>query len=100
MSLWNQDRTKKEFLRDYYNIINKHLSIAFEGIILNGFKVKPDMEPRLHGYWGDEWAHTMQHQSCLLGIPSMQLEIPMSVRKLLNNDAKLRYKFTQAIVNI
>lgn len=35
-----------------------------------------------------------------MGIPSMQLEIPHSVRTKLNNTPILRMKFSKALVNI
>lgn len=96
----NESSLRSAFLNDYFNSIKKHLSIAFEGTSINSFKVMPEMKPILHGYWGDGWAHTMQHQSTLLGIPSMQLEIPMSVRSKLNKEKNFRSKFSNALVNI
>lgn len=42
----------------------------------------------------------MQHQSCLLGIPSMQLELPMHVRQKFNVSETFRTKFMQGITNI
>ena len=80
--------------------IKYHLTNACEGYTISGMKILPDMDPYLNGYWDDNWAHTYQHQSCLLGIPSMQLKMPHKVRKALNTDSIFRNKFTNALVNI
>ncbi|KAH3732706.1 hypothetical protein Pelo_16463 [Pelomyxa schiedti] len=44
-----------------------------------------EMEPALDGYWGtgDSMPTTIIHQSATLGIPSVMLEFPYSVRKAL-----------------
>jgi len=67
---------------------------------LKGKKIKADLECYLHGYWGDNMMTTMMHQSVLLGIPSLQLEIPSSVRKLLNDNDEFRDKFLNALINV
>ena len=44
------------------------------------FTVK--MDPQMNGYWGDNTYQTMAHQSALLGTPSIQLEIPYTMRQV------------------
>ena len=53
--------------------------------IFKGFKCSFNTSPSLHGFWGGN-LHTMTTQAVMLGIPSMQLEIPMAVRKKLLRD--------------
>ena len=66
----------------------------FEGLLFNGFKCKFNTSPKLHGYWAGDMC-TMNEQAILLGIPSIQLEIPRMVRKLLYKDEKLIKSFTK-----
>jgi hypothetical protein len=44
------------------------------------FTVK--MDPLMNGYWGDNTYQTMSHQSALMGTPSIQLEIPYTMRQV------------------
>ena len=44
------------------------------------FTVK--MDPQMNGYWGDNTYQTMSHQSALMGTPSIQLEIPYTMRQV------------------
>ena len=69
---------------------------VFEGLKFKGFPCTFNTEPYLHGFWGDK-IHTMTEQAILLGIPSMQLEIPYAVRKKLFKDVELRGRFQKLI---
>jgi len=100
LELWSKNSNRLEFLKDYQKSIEKNLYQAFKGIIIDNIPICLDMNPRLHGYWGDDMCTTMQHQSCLLGIPSMQLEMPHSVRRLINTNSNVRKKFAKALTNI
>ena len=57
-----------------------------------------ELDPRLHGYWGDDCEKTISHQSVeMLGVPALQLEIPFCMRKeLVENDVFFKC-FAQAI---
>ncbi len=50
-----------------------------------------ETNPCLHGYWGGG-IHTMTQQAIILGIPSIQLQIPLSVRKRMFKDVQLKGK--------
>ena len=58
-----------------------------------------ELDPLLSGYWGhyNESPLTISHQSVLLGIPALQLEIPYSIRELLMADAKAFDAFAAAL---
>lgn len=90
----------EKFLDEYQNSIKKHLKKACENVWIKNVQVEVNMTPKMHGYWKSCDAHTMQHQSCNLGIPSMQLELPMHVRQKFNVSEAFRSKFLQALVNI
>ena len=58
----------------------------FYGLEIKGHKVIGNPEGELVGKWCDGNMHTMTHQSVMLGVPAMQLEIPRSLRALLIRD--------------
>lgn len=64
----------------------------FSGIKFGKHECEFDTDPNLHGYWGCD-IHTMTEQAIKLGIPSIQLEIPFTVRRKLFKDQALRTKF-------
>jgi hypothetical protein len=68
----------------------------FEGLKFKGHPCRFNTDPDLHGYWGGD-IHTMTEQSIILGIPSIQFEIPLAVRKKLFRDSELRKKFHKMI---
>jgi len=72
------------------------LDTAFQGLTVGGRTIRSDEDPRLHGWWGDdeddeECETTMTHQAVLLGIPSLQLETPRSVRRALRTTKHENY---------
>jgi len=62
-----------------------------------GNPMMADVDPDLHGYWGEDTATTMSHQSVLLGIPAVQFECPPILREKLVIDKKLVTLFAEAI---
>lgn len=68
----------------------------FEGMKFGDFECEFNTDPYLHGYWGGG-IHTMTEQAIILGIPSIQLEIPLLVRKKLFKDENLRKKFHELL---
>ena len=69
-------RLKAEFNKILKNI-PKHLT----------FTAVCNDEPYLNGNWGGD-LYTMNEQAVMMGIPSIQLEIPLKMRAyLFNNDA-------------
>ena len=76
------------------------LEKALEGRRLYGYKqlrMGVEREPVLRGY-NTRGFHTMAHQSVLLGIPALQLELPKTVRKALLVENLFFERFTDAIV--
>ena len=59
---------------------------VFQGLEIKGHKVVGNPDGELVGKWSDGNMYTMTHQSVMLGIPALQLEIPRSVRALLIRD--------------
>lgn len=56
-------------------------NIALEGIPkYKDFKADCNNDPYLHGLWGGN-LRTMTEQAIELGIPSFQLEIPLTMRR-------------------
>lgn len=52
------------------------------------FDVEP--HPKLNGFWGAHVnCHTVSHQAVLQGIPSVQLELPFTMRQEMVRDADL-----------
>jgi hypothetical protein len=62
-----------------------------------------DDDPELHGYWGnaDEvgMPTTISHQSVLLGIPAVQLEIPADMRKEFMTNDEMFDKVCKAVAD-
>eukprot|EP00002_Diphylleia_rotans_P001219 TRINITY_DN10684_c0_g1_i1.p1 TRINITY_DN10684_c0_g1~~TRINITY_DN10684_c0_g1_i1.p1 ORF type:complete len:521 (-),score=88.29 TRINITY_DN10684_c0_g1_i1:234-1796(-) len=56
-----------------------------------------ELDPDLCGFWGFDSFHTMTHQAVLLGIPSCQLEVPFSMRKVLCSDPDTLHGFAIAL---
>merc|ERR1711907_609954 len=76
------------------NVAKRELDSAFQGTTIRGKRVVSDPDPRLHGWWGDddsdtgeECETTLTHASVLLNVPSMQLENPSSVRRLMMRES-------------
>lgn len=67
---------------------------------LKGKELVSDVDPWLSGFWGNETACTMTHQAVLLGIPSLQFELPPSVRVEMNTNDGFRTGFLQVIVEV
>ena len=79
--------------------INKELTKALEGRRQYGYKqlrMGVEKDPSLRGY-NNRGFHTMAHQSVLLGVPAVQLELPRTVRKALLVENVLFDKFADAI---
>eukprot|EP01062_Namystynia_karyoxenos_P052880 TRINITY_DN4257_c1_g1_i2.p2 TRINITY_DN4257_c1_g1~~TRINITY_DN4257_c1_g1_i2.p2 ORF type:complete len:506 (+),score=157.20 TRINITY_DN4257_c1_g1_i2:63-1520(+) len=72
---------------------------AFEGRRRYGFKQLPfavQRDPELKGH-NSRGFHTMSHQSVLLGVPAVQLELPRTMRRALLVEHVLFDKFAAAI---
>ena len=54
----------------------------------------------MNGYWGDNTYQTMAHQSTLLGIPSVQLEIPYTMRQELMANDRMMADFAAALFDV
>ena len=78
---------------DFVVALENYLVKGFDKVLKNcshkGFKAKTNKRPYLNGNWGDCDIATMTEQAVVLGIPSIQLEIPLSMRALLFRDATL-----------
>lgn len=59
---------------------------VFKDVEIKTFKVSCNPDGELVGKWAKGNMHTMTHQSVLLGVPAMQIEIPRSIRTLLIRD--------------
>jgi len=62
-----------------------------------GNQMLAETDPELHGYWGEDTAATMSHQSTMLGIPAVQFECPPRLRKALVVDGALSRLFADAV---
>ena len=78
------------------------LNKVTRGLKVGRHKVEWNTDCDLHGYWGEPECspNTMVTQWCLLGITSVQLEIPRSLRKLIANSNKLIQALAKAILEI
>lgn len=65
---------------------------------MKGMKATTNKDPYLNGNWGNVDIATMTEQAVVLGIPSIQLEIPLTMRKLLFNDLALSKAFLKVII--
>lgn len=88
--------TDVEALRDRAKV---SIDAALRSVKVRGHSIIADEDPYLHGWWGDDDDDetTMTHQAVLEGIPSFQLENPLSFRKLLNQDDAVLERFTKAL---
>jgi len=62
-----------------------------------GQPLKVDSKPTLNGFWGKQKLKTLSHQSALLGIPSIQLEVPPRLRQRFIDKPELYTAFAAAI---
>ena len=72
----DQDTLVKKVIVHLTNQIN----ITFERIVINGFNTICNPDGELKGKWQKGPMYTVTHQSTLLGVPAMQIEIPRSIR--------------------
>lgn len=63
------------------------------------FKFDVDMDPFLCGCWADG-QQTMVQQGVKLGIPSLQIEMPLKMRKELVGNRRLIENLAESLVNI
>ena len=56
-----------------------------------------DLNPILDGCWLEEEVNTMAMQSVKLGLPGVQLELPLTMRKAFTQDANLLHKLAELI---
>ena len=76
-----------------------YINHVFQDVTVDGFHVDATSDWYLSGYWGDD-VQTMTTQAVILGVPSFQLEIPRSVRKLLSLNDELLERFANGIYNL
>eukprot|EP01060_Flectonema_neradi_P008120 TRINITY_DN1579_c0_g1_i1.p1 TRINITY_DN1579_c0_g1~~TRINITY_DN1579_c0_g1_i1.p1 ORF type:complete len:406 (+),score=63.90 TRINITY_DN1579_c0_g1_i1:40-1218(+) len=96
--LWTDRKKETSLLK---KTICDELQKSLEGRRTYGYKqlkMVVEREPELRG-WNNRGFHTMAHQSVLLGIPAIQLELPKTVRRALLVEQVLLDKFTKAIAN-
>ena len=67
-----------EFAERINAAITANINEVFEGVQCDDMQVFCEPHPYLHGYWGTN-VHTMTTQAAILGVPTIQLEIPRSV---------------------
>ena len=96
---WPYSDKDNEFANELDVMTQEYINNAFEGVIVDGFPVDATSDWYLSGYWGED-LHTMTTQAIILGVPSFQLEIPRSVRKLLSLNDTLLEKFATNIYNL
>ncbi|XP_046547011.1 uncharacterized protein LOC124257046 [Haliotis rubra] len=70
------------------------------GIVKNGMPFTVDMDPEMSGFRLDRSVFTLSTQSAMLGIPSVQLEIPKTMRQKLNEDDDFLLKFADCIMHV
>ncbi|XP_067677056.1 uncharacterized protein [Haliotis asinina] len=70
------------------------------GIVKNGMRFTVDMDPEMSGFRLDQSVFTLSTQSAMMGIPSVQLEIPKSMRQKLNEDDDFLAKFADCIMHV
>ena len=63
------------------------------------YKAKCNNEPYLNGNWGSE-IRTMTEQAIELGVPSIQLEIPLKMRETIYKDSTLLKAFLGVINDV
>lgn len=59
-----------------------------------------EINPALHGYRGEDTYTTLSHQSVLLGIPAVQLEIPLTMRKALVTSDTFLDQFANSVAQV
>ncbi|KAF0984302.1 hypothetical protein FDP41_007479 [Naegleria fowleri] len=88
MEFWSNSIHAKILKDDFCKRLTNAVSLCTRSV--GGFKVGVEKEPSQNGLRGENAPHTLSHQSVLLEIPAVQLEIPYDVRKeLVENDAFL-----------
>ena len=77
----------------------QRMTDIFQGVEIKGMNVHCNPDGELIGKWVTGNMHTMTHQSVLLGVPAMQLEIPRSLRNLLIKDRTYLVAFANCILS-
>ncbi|EFC39660.1 predicted protein [Naegleria gruberi] len=94
--LWKDLKGFQHFKKDLCD--NIQLAVSTCNRTYSGMKLTIDSEPHLHGYWGENTVTTISHQSVMLGMPALQIEIPMEVRKDMISNEALLDELAKAIV--
>lgn len=84
---WDEQKWIKPLDKALMTKLNK----ITKGMKVGKHSVEWNTDCCLHGYWGapERSPNTMVTQGCLLGIPSIQLKIPRSLRRLIANSDSL-----------
>ncbi|CDW81872.1 UNKNOWN [Stylonychia lemnae] len=89
--------------QDFLNAFINKLKSGFNEILKNipkykGFEAKCNENPYLNGNWGGD-LKTMNEQAIVLGIPSIQLEIPFTMRAYLFKDDQFAKSFVKVLLS-
>eukprot|EP01064_Diplonema_japonicum_P039013 TRINITY_DN966_c3_g1_i1.p1 TRINITY_DN966_c3_g1~~TRINITY_DN966_c3_g1_i1.p1 ORF type:complete len:399 (+),score=56.48 TRINITY_DN966_c3_g1_i1:69-1199(+) len=98
-AVWGRDH---EVTKKVKQIATEEFRSVFLGRRCYGYKrlrMGVESEPQLKGH-NNRGFHTTTHQSALLGIPALQLELPRTLRRALCIETHLFGKFVAAIANI
>lgn len=94
---WNDE---KLFCQNLTSALTENINKAFESSNkMQSLKAYCDNDPYLNGYWGDVDIFTMTEQAVDLGIPSFQLEIPLTMREELFENKSFSDLFFDALIN-
>ena len=64
---WKYEQSR--FVEPMGDLFAEHLTEIYKKEKVGGYKIRPELEPYLHGFWGKD-LHTMTSQASKMGIPS------------------------------
>lgn len=91
------------FIRAFKGRLAALLDDALEksGVVTQkGTQIAVNVDPCLHGFWGQDTVTTISHQSVLLGIPAVQFEMPPRLREQLVSQPELTSRFAAGLAEV
>lgn len=91
---------EQKFCKNLISALTDNINKAFASSHkMQSSKAYCDNEPYLNGYWGDVDIYTMTEQAVDLAIPSLQLEIPLSMREELFINKSFSDSFYESLID-
>ena len=97
---WSKEHPQmKVQISNLIHELTEQINEVFKGIQLRNMPVEVSGEAEFQAFAG-RGIYTMSHQSVRMGIPALQIEFPLSVRRLLVKEDNLMKSLAEVIVQL